>query len=158
MSRLALKPPVVAVRNTVLLAAGAAGIWAMAGFLQKFGTMDPFAALRPQKPNPEFDSFAGLMLKDVEMKHYKGDKLTTSAKVKEIEIRRDRRYFDLKGITNGLYQSDQGPMKFAAANGTWNQYRGLLTMNNEVRVASASQDFDIQTSMATFDSKTRKVS
>ncbi len=121
----------------------------------EFITSDPFVGLQAKRLEGLDDSI-GIRMDDVEVRDYSGAKLTSSAFAKRVDVRKDRQAASLYGVRDGLYQSDQGPIHYSAANAIWNIQQKRLFVTQSVHVEN--QDMDLKSNGLTFDDNTGKLS
>ncbi len=110
-------------------------------WLRAIATVDPFARLRTPS---QIASIVVIRLEDVDLRHYSGSKLRTEAHVGRVDVRQDRQYLDLYGVTDGVFYSDQGSFKFAADTANWSAATRRVEVTSGAHVFG--KDFDLTVS------------
>lgn len=103
-------------------------------------SIDPFARLRQPA---SIGSDVGIRLEDVQLRHYKGTQLRTSAKVARLDVRQDRMYLDLAGISDGVYYAPKGSFKFAADRADWNAVTRKIEVTSGAHVQNKDLDLTV---------------
>ncbi|CAN5530137.1 hypothetical protein BH11ARM1_BH11ARM1_13850 [soil metagenome] len=129
----------------VLTLAVAPFLW---GGLKQFATSDPFARFRSNTPKPS----NAMALKDVDIRHYRGQKLVTKANAGRLEISNDRQQFDIFDITGGQMNTDKGRLDFIAKEALWNQPLKSLFIKSGAEIKN--KDMDLVTENATLNEGT----
>jgi lipopolysaccharide export system protein LptA len=128
-------------RNVLLTVAGLAAIPVSVIAVRSFLATDPFAAFRSASTAPPVTK--KVALNDVSMKHFRGGKLITEAQAKEVEIGNSRNEFKLRDVSNGVYNSEKGPIQFAAKNAIINAPQKSVLISDGAAVKH--KDFDLTT-------------
>jgi lipopolysaccharide export system protein LptA len=136
-------------RNVALLVAGMAALpFAISGVLS-FLKHDPFAAFRDSGGKRETTA---IDLDNVDIRHYRGEKLITKATAGKVQVASSRSEFRLQDVTNGLFNSENGPIQFAAKQATINSQQRTVNIDGGARVQS--KDFDLTTPEVAFSDRT----
>lgn len=110
-------------------------------WLRAIASIDPFARL---KTPSEIAPIVGIRLEDVDLRHYSGSKLRTQAHVNRVDVRQDRQFLDLYGVSDGVFYSDQGSFKFAADKADWSSATRKIEVTSGAHVYG--KDFDLTVS------------
>src|SRR5688572_16958937 len=98
------------VKNSLLLLAGAAGIFLSALWLQHVAMLDPFAGRRDA--GSQQGKRVAVRLEDVQMRQWDKGKLRAKAKVGRIDIFDNRQELTFFAVTDGIYYADKGTFAF----------------------------------------------
>ena len=118
---------------------------------KRYGQANPYAGLDKRHVA---DPNAVIQAKDVEIRHYEKGKRVASAHADRLTIGQDRGLINLKGIRNGVSQTPEGPMQFAAGAGVLRPTMKMIDVSGGVRVKGKNGvDFDIQSDQARIDGR-----
>jgi lipopolysaccharide export system protein LptA len=122
-------------------------------WLDEMARKAPHAGKRPNVQR--LDPGIGISLKDVSLAHYEGTEKVASAKVGEVEVRRDRRFFTLRDVKDGSLKTETGPLQVSAKEGTWDANSGVLTTRGATRVTN--KDMDLKTLEARYQRDAKRL-
>lgn len=131
----------VIVRNVVLTIAAVGALPFVVSGVRGFLSSDPFAAFR--SPANEKRPDKSIELNDVSLRHYRKGQLVTKGKVDSVVVGMNRNEFHLDHVTNGVYNSEQGPIQFAGRDATLNAMNKSVEIKDDVRIQH--KDFDLTT-------------
>lgn len=83
----------------------------------------------------------GVRMEDVDYRSYRKGELVAQADLDRVDVRRDRQYFDIIGVNNGLVMSKEGKISFDAPSATYDQIAQTLRFGAGVKVKG--DDFDL---------------
>jgi hypothetical protein len=89
-----------------------AGAW-----LQTIVRLDPFAGLK--QTSKDVDPNLGVRIEGVTLQSYDHEKLVTKATLKRLDVRQDRRHFDLFDVDSGVFYSKEGQIAFDTPRAQW---------------------------------------
>ena len=126
-------------RNALLIVGGA-GVFAMAWLsLAQILRADAFAKFH--RTSMPVGAEAGVTLTGFHMDSYEKGRLTATADVDKVEVRRDRSQFAMTGVHNGrLSPADGDPVGFEMQSATYYYFLGRLTAENGAHVAGKDMD------------------
>lgn len=116
---------------------------------------DPFANLRA-RPTPGISDDTGLLIGRANVRTYVRGELMAKATVGGAEIAKDRGSLTFRGVTNGWYRSDRGPVAFTARGGEYVESGQRLELRGGA--TAKNKDLDVKTDRAAFDGLSRVVS
>lgn len=133
-----VSPRFVPVRNLALLALLAAGATYGGMRLDRAMQGDAFSGLkRPQGTSP-----IAATLQSVRFRHYHKGKLVTSAHAAKLDLHRDRRTFEMHGVTNALYKGENRTFRYAAGYAKWDANSAVLTASGKPRLRNDKLDLN----------------
>jgi hypothetical protein len=103
---------------------------------------DPFAEYA--KPGA-LSSFIGIRMEDVQLKHYKADKLVEQAVCDRIDVGRDRESLDILGLRDGQTQTTAGPIRFSAGSANYSDISRMIAVTNGAYVVGPSYNLSVNT-------------
>lgn len=116
---------------------------------KRYGGLDPYSAVakksRPSNPA------TSIQASGVNIRHYENGKLVAQADAKGLTIDQGRSGIVLDKIKNGVMQSQEGPMQFAAGTGVLRPNLKMVDVSNGVRVQG--KEFDVTSSAASLDGR-----
>ena len=138
-----------AMRSTALALVAGSAVVAVGLAWKRYGRLDPYSSVtkKSRPSNPATSIQAG----DVTIRHYENGKLVAKADAKGLTMDQSRSGIVLDKIKNGLMQTKQGPMQFAAGTGVLRPDLKMVDVSNGVRVKGA--DFDVTSSMASINGR-----
>ena len=106
--------------------------------------------------NTPFPFGEGVIIKNFDLKSYRGAELVAQAKVDEAKIRNDRSLIELNGVHDGVFYEDKtGNFHFSARKATYGTYSKAILADNDVRVWN--KNVDLKAEGFTYDHTNKKV-
>lgn len=133
--------------------AALAGLAGAALVVREMLKVDPFASYRPGARGPE--SRIAIVLPDVQMRAYRGPRLTASARVQKIEVSRNRQYMAITGFRGTLFPAPGKEYQLRAVSALWNPGSQLMQGGGQVRLAS--RDLKLSGDRFTYDGSRREI-
>ncbi|RYG25960.1 hypothetical protein EON82_05185 [bacterium] len=137
------------IRNAALALVVGGAVVAIGLAWNRYGGLDPYSSVmkkaRPSNPA------ASIQASGVNIRHYENGKLVAQADAKGLTIDQNRSGVVLDKVKNGVLQSQEGPMQFAAGTGVLRPNLKMVDVSNGVRVKG--RDFDVTTSTASLDGR-----
>lgn len=132
-----------------ILAGSVLAVLAVGTYLQTVSRIDPFAGLK--ETSKSVDPNLGLRIEGVSLYSFEGEKLITSAKLDRMDIGQDRQNYDLYGVRQGTFYSNEGKLEFDAPRALWSvaEHKLQAPQGGHVKGKNA----DLQVPQFVFDSK-----
>lgn len=117
------------------IAIGLVGMLAVVPILGK----DAFAGYRERSGVLGGDT--GIRMEEVKYQSYHKGELVAEADLDRVDVRKDRQFLDIMGVSNGMLLTEEGKISFDAPSATYDQLAQTLRFSAGVRVLS--DDFDL---------------
>jgi lipopolysaccharide export system protein LptA len=135
-----------AIRNVAIALAVGGGVVGTGAVWKRYGGLDPYSGLKKGRAS---DPSATIQASNVKIRHYQHGKLVAQADAKRLTMDQNQNGLVLSGVKNGVMQTAQGPMQFAAGAGVVRPGIRRVDVSGGVRVKGA--DFDVQSSTASIN-------
>ena len=120
---------------------------------RKYGSLNPYAGFKRQAAH---DPTTQILVNGVRMRRYENGKLVASAEANRMTVSPGAAQLRMNHIKNGMVQSPQGKMQFAAGTGVLQPNLKTVDLANGVRVKGT--DFDIATAQANLNGRIGELS
>jgi lipopolysaccharide export system protein LptA len=107
--------------------------------VREFLKVDFLASVHSKRPLTGRE--VGVTLTNAVLRVYEGPRLAASAKIKRVEVGRNRDFLDCFAVTDGKYYAEnKRTLGFSADTGRWYPSSGLMVVDKGARVTDANMD------------------